>query len=452
MIMRGAAEGRWNRRLTEIETLVAHSENGAKNLEAMGQPREAFLRATPPADRMSRADLVRVANMYFSGMQLNDGKGNYPFADDCDRIENGGKTTNAPAGRGGTPRPDPKTATGYSAMWTCREQFESGLLHFVMPHPRSPLPGRRRGARPGRRVRVLRSRRRRVAHFKTPDGRSVTAGPTVAVDVGDCRVVQGGEGPAPRDRGHSRARALRHDVGLEQLGRRDVGQDSVRSVVIGCDHGRSYARQGRQNDDATYCSRSHRSGWCSGYIGRDADAQQAPARRRRRRDRAVKPVGRRRRWTRTRFSPGPGPSKKSPTISIMIPGQGGNTAVYVAADGVVLVDTKNPTTARRSSTRSRRSPTSRSRTSSTRTRTAITPAATSSSRRSVEIVVAGEHQGLTWRRCRRSRRPPTRHGLPDRTFKDKMTRPEGQGRDRSLLLRPGAHRRRRVRRVQATCA
>jgi hypothetical protein len=121
-----------NRRLTEIETLIAHSENGAKNLEAIGQPRAAFLRPTPPADRVSRAELVRVANMYFSGMQLNDGKGSYPFADDCDRLENGGKTTNAPSGRGGsTVRPDPKTSSNYSAMWTCREQFESGLLHFV---------------------------------------------------------------------------------------------------------------------------------------------------------------------------------------------------------------------------------------------------------------------------------------------------------------------------------
>src|SRR5262245_63136059 len=121
-----------NRRLTEIETLVAHSEGGAKNLETIGQPRAALLRATPPADRVSRAELVRVANMYFSGMQLNDGKGKYPFAEDCDRLENGGKTTNAPSGRGGvTVKPDPKTSTNYSAMWTCREQFESGLLHFV---------------------------------------------------------------------------------------------------------------------------------------------------------------------------------------------------------------------------------------------------------------------------------------------------------------------------------
>ena len=38
-----------SRRLTEIETLVAHSEGGAKNLEAIGKPRAAFLRETPAA-------------------------------------------------------------------------------------------------------------------------------------------------------------------------------------------------------------------------------------------------------------------------------------------------------------------------------------------------------------------------------------------------------------------
>src|SRR4029079_5608024 len=60
------------RRLSEIETLLAHSEAGARNLEARGKPREAFLRETPKGERASRADLVRTANMYFSGMQLND--------------------------------------------------------------------------------------------------------------------------------------------------------------------------------------------------------------------------------------------------------------------------------------------------------------------------------------------------------------------------------------------
>ena len=117
-------------RITEVETLVARSENGAKGLEALKQPREAFSRVVPPNERMTRPDLVRTANMYFSGMQLNDGKGKYPFGDNCNRIENGAQTTNA-AGRGGEARPDPKTADRYSAMWSCREQFESGLLHFV---------------------------------------------------------------------------------------------------------------------------------------------------------------------------------------------------------------------------------------------------------------------------------------------------------------------------------
>jgi hypothetical protein len=120
-----------NRQITEVETILAHSENAVKGFEARGKPREAFFRDTPPADRVSRNELVRVANMYFSGMQLNDGKGSYPFADDCHRIENGGDSTNAPPRKPGETKPDPKTANSYSGMWTCREQFESGLLHFV---------------------------------------------------------------------------------------------------------------------------------------------------------------------------------------------------------------------------------------------------------------------------------------------------------------------------------
>ncbi len=166
-----------NRRISEIETMVSRSENGAKGFEALGQPRAAFSRLTPPADRAPRADLVRVANMYFSGMQLNDGKGQYPFADDCDRIENGGRSTNAP-GREDEAKPDPKTATNYSGRWTCREQFESGLLHFV-----SRIRDRRYVAVDEERGLVLAfvffdhdagaSRT-----FQTPSGRTVTAGPT----------------------------------------------------------------------------------------------------------------------------------------------------------------------------------------------------------------------------------------------------------------------------------
>ena len=172
-----------NRRISEIEVLLAHTEGGAKNLETLGKPRAAFMRETPAADRMSRSELVRVADMYFSGMQKNDGKGQYPFADDCDRLENGGKTTNAPsaAGRNGGParttRLDPKTSSSYDSMWTCREQFESGLLHFVsrIRDRRYLVVDQERGLvlafaffdHPAGKTRT----------FQVPDGRTVTAGP-----------------------------------------------------------------------------------------------------------------------------------------------------------------------------------------------------------------------------------------------------------------------------------
>lgn len=139
-----------NRQITEIETLMVRSTaaqggrgaasaagqaaaaftGAAPNMERLGTPHRSFTETIPPAERMSREDLIKTANMYFSGMEKNDGKGVYPFTDDCNRIENGSLSTNVPL-RDGQTRPDPKTATSYSSAWGCKEQFESGLIHFV---------------------------------------------------------------------------------------------------------------------------------------------------------------------------------------------------------------------------------------------------------------------------------------------------------------------------------
>jgi hypothetical protein len=166
-----------SRQISEIELFVVRSENAAKNVEKLGTPHHLFTEAVPPAERMSRADLVKTANMYFSGMQQNDGKGVYPFADDCDRFENGSQSTNAPTPPGQT-RPDPKTASNYSGQWSCREQFDSGLLHFV-----SRIRDRRYVAVDQERGLVFSfiffdHMAGDTRHFKTPDGRAVTAGPT----------------------------------------------------------------------------------------------------------------------------------------------------------------------------------------------------------------------------------------------------------------------------------
>jgi hypothetical protein len=76
----------------------------------------------PEAKRPSREDMITTANYYFAGLQRNDGKGYYPFTDDCDRIENGMKTTN-------NPQRDP--VTGVTVVRGCKKQFEESLKGIV---------------------------------------------------------------------------------------------------------------------------------------------------------------------------------------------------------------------------------------------------------------------------------------------------------------------------------
>ena len=195
-------EGRWsqialrlkveNRQIAEIETIVVRPQmprgpsaqagsaprfpSGAELYEKMGTPNPVYLETIPPDERMSRKDLVRVANMYFAGLEKNDGKGEYPFADDCVRVEGGMQTTGVPVPEGQT-RPDPKTATMYSSYWGCKEQFESGLIHFVWR-----IRDRRFVAVDQERGIVFSfaffdHALGKDRTFQTPDGRTITAGP-----------------------------------------------------------------------------------------------------------------------------------------------------------------------------------------------------------------------------------------------------------------------------------
>lgn len=166
-----------NRQIAEAEMLLVANERAAQNLEKRGSPDPLFTEAVPPNERASRADLIRVANLYFSGMQLNDGKGDYPFAGDCNRIENGSQTTNVPT-PAGQQRPDPATATNYSSQWSCKEQFQSGLLHFV-----TRIRDRRYVAVDQERGLVFSfaffdHAAGKTRTFQAPNGRTVTAGPT----------------------------------------------------------------------------------------------------------------------------------------------------------------------------------------------------------------------------------------------------------------------------------
>jgi hypothetical protein len=116
-----------NNQITEAEQFIQRSPSSAAGFERIGYK---WTDPIPGLERAPREQLITTANQYFTGMASNDGKGEYPFSSDCNRIENGGFTTNTPTPAGQT-RPDPKTSTGYSAQWSCLEQFQSGLLHFV---------------------------------------------------------------------------------------------------------------------------------------------------------------------------------------------------------------------------------------------------------------------------------------------------------------------------------
>ena len=115
--------------ISEIELITyrtgagpAWNDAGYGNLEKMKTPK-ALWTEVPAGKRLSRQELARAANYYFDGIQNNDGKGYYPFTDDCDRIENGAETTNNP----GIVKMGP---VDIGAMG-CKAQFETGLYGVV---------------------------------------------------------------------------------------------------------------------------------------------------------------------------------------------------------------------------------------------------------------------------------------------------------------------------------
>jgi hypothetical protein len=108
--------------LSPAPATAAPAPSTGERVEKMGSPHPVFAEVIPEAERASREELIKTANYYFTGLQRNDGKGYYPFTDDCDRYENGMLSTNVP-------RKDP--VTGLEVKIGCKKQFEEGLKGIV---------------------------------------------------------------------------------------------------------------------------------------------------------------------------------------------------------------------------------------------------------------------------------------------------------------------------------
>lgn len=83
--------------VAEVETIVVRQADEALVFpDPKFEAKPVMEAAVPQGERSSRAEMIAVADGYFSTLQLNDGTIRTRFHPDCNRIENGVQTTNNP--------------------------------------------------------------------------------------------------------------------------------------------------------------------------------------------------------------------------------------------------------------------------------------------------------------------------------------------------------------------
>ena len=122
-----------NGRITEVEHVIARNIRGEAALANLVTARTAFSTDVPAAERTPRDEMINAADNYFEAIEHADGA-RAPFADDCERHENGGQTTHnaKPA-----PWPVPlgskaaDDAMAYLGTLSCKDQFDTHIMDFI---------------------------------------------------------------------------------------------------------------------------------------------------------------------------------------------------------------------------------------------------------------------------------------------------------------------------------
>jgi hypothetical protein len=105
--------------IAEVETIVVRQADEALVFpDPRFEPKPVMEAVVPEAERSSRAEMVALADGYFSTLQLNDGTIRTKFHPGCNRIENGVQTTN---------NPDFFVPV---AHLSCEEQFRQGNYRY----------------------------------------------------------------------------------------------------------------------------------------------------------------------------------------------------------------------------------------------------------------------------------------------------------------------------------
>ena len=121
-----------NRKITEIEHVLARNLR-ADRMENLITARPALLADVPTPERTSREIMLNAADSYFEAIEHGQGS-LAPFAEDCERHENGGQTTHnktpipwpVPMG---TPEAD--HAMAVLGTLSCTAQIDSQILSFI---------------------------------------------------------------------------------------------------------------------------------------------------------------------------------------------------------------------------------------------------------------------------------------------------------------------------------
>jgi len=109
-------------RIAEVETVVLRTETEPKSIiwpEPVLEHKALFYDVLPEEKRQPRDRLISVADGYFDTLQLNDGTLFTEFHEDCNRVENGTKTTNNSS----------VEFTSVGALG-CEEQFRQGNYRY----------------------------------------------------------------------------------------------------------------------------------------------------------------------------------------------------------------------------------------------------------------------------------------------------------------------------------
>jgi hypothetical protein len=112
-----------NEEITEAEHLIA--DVNANNMQRLETPRGGLTSEVPAGGRQNYDDLVRIGLSYYDALDDNDGS-LMPFADDCQRHENGMITAGPEAGPG--PNSDPDSAP---VARLCALQLDSQTFVYI---------------------------------------------------------------------------------------------------------------------------------------------------------------------------------------------------------------------------------------------------------------------------------------------------------------------------------